>query len=83
MQGETNVQQRTFLSPVSHAWELIWMALLAMWASWAEAGMFFPEREIVMTTDCEPIVYGQPAGTVTNDSILLKKEPYVRFVVGG
>jgi hypothetical protein len=28
------------------------------------------------------LLYGQPAGTVTTDSTLLKKEPYVRFVVG-
>jgi hypothetical protein len=80
MQGETNVQSELFF-PRYHMLGADMDGTIGNVGVRAEAGVFFPEREIVMTTDLS-LLYGQPAGTVISDSILLKKEPYVRFVVG-
>jgi len=44
---------------------------------WAEAAVFLPEKEVVMTTDLSSIIPG-----LTMDSVLLKKEPFVKFIVG-
>lgn len=81
MQGETNVSSELFF-PRYHMLGADMAGTIGKVGVWAEVAVFFPEREIVMTTDLS-LLYGQPAGTVTTDSILLKKEPYVRFVVGG
>lgn len=48
---------------------------------WAEAGLFFPEREIKLTNDFSAL-QGLPLGTLTADSLLMEKKPYPRFVVG-
>ncbi len=48
---------------------------------WAEAAIFLPEHEIVMTNDLTAFYPGSPS-PVTQDSTILKKEPYVKFVLG-
>jgi hypothetical protein len=49
---------------------------------WAEAAVFLPEHEVIMTNDLSAM-YALPTGSVTQDSVVLKKEAYVKFVVGG
>ncbi len=48
---------------------------------WAEAALFIPEHEVVMTTDFSAMM-GLPPGSVMQDSTVLKKEPYLKFVIG-
>ena len=48
---------------------------------WAEAALFIPDQEVVMTTDFSAMMQ-LPPGTVTQDSTVLKKEPYLKFVIG-
>ncbi len=45
---------------------------------WAEAAAFLPQDEVVMTTDLTAVIPG-----LTMDSVVLKKEVFVKFVVGG
>ncbi|HAE87616.1 TPA: hypothetical protein DCG86_06290, partial [Candidatus Marinimicrobia bacterium] len=50
---------------------------------WAEAAMFLPDADIVMTTDFSAFFPASPV-PVTQDSVLLEKnKPYVKFVIGG
>jgi len=48
---------------------------------WAEGAIFIAEKEIMMSTDYSAL-YQVPPGTLTQDSVVLKKEPYIKFVVG-
>jgi len=48
---------------------------------WAEAAAFLPENEVVMTTDLSALFPGSPV-PVTTDSVVLKNEVFVKFVVG-
>ena len=48
---------------------------------WAEAAAFLPENEVVMTNDLSAM-YALPSGSVTQDSVVLEKKAYVKFVVG-
>lgn len=48
---------------------------------WAEAAAFLPENDIVMTNDLSAM-YAMPAGTIIQDSIILKQEAYMKYVVG-
>ncbi len=48
---------------------------------WAEAAMFLPAYEVIMTTDLSDFFPNAP-GPVTTDSLVLKKEPYVKFIIG-
>jgi hypothetical protein len=48
---------------------------------WAEAAAFLPESEVVMTNDLSAM-YALPSGSVTQDSVMLEKETYIKFVVG-
>jgi hypothetical protein len=48
---------------------------------WAEAAAFLPEKEVIMTTDLSALFPGSPVPVIT-DSIVLKKEVFVKFVVG-
>ena len=48
---------------------------------WAEAAAFLPQNEVVMTNDFSALYPGSPV-PVTQDSIILKKEAYLKFVVG-
>ena len=48
---------------------------------WAEAAAFLPESEVVMTNDLSAM-YALPSGSVTQDSIMLEKEVYLKFVLG-
>ncbi len=48
---------------------------------WAEAAAFLPEHEQIMTTDLSAMYPMSPV-PVTQDSIMLEKETYVKFVVG-
>jgi hypothetical protein len=43
---------------------------------WAEAALFLPEKEIIMTTDLS--AFGLPPV----DSVVLEKKPYVKYVAG-
>jgi len=48
---------------------------------WAEAAAFLPENKVIMTNDLSAM-YALPIGSVTQDSVMLKKEAYVKFVLG-
>jgi len=48
---------------------------------WAEAAAFLPENEVVMTNDLSAFYPSSPT-PVTQDTVVLKKEVYVKFVVG-
>ena len=48
---------------------------------WAEAAAFLPESEVVMTNDLSAM-YALPTGSVTQDSVILEKEVYVKFIIG-
>ncbi len=48
---------------------------------WAEAAAFLPEKEVVMTTDLTALFPGSPV-PVTIDSVVLKKEVFVKFIIG-
>jgi hypothetical protein len=48
---------------------------------WAEAAVFLPENDVVMTNDLSAF-YPESPIPVTQDSIVLTKEPYVKFIIG-
>lgn len=48
---------------------------------WAEAAMFLPEEEVVMSNDLS-LLYPQSPVPVIVDTVVLEKKPYVKFVVG-
>ena len=48
---------------------------------WAEAALFIPDHEVIMTTDLSAMMQ-LPPGTVMQDSTVLKKEPFLKFVIG-
>jgi hypothetical protein len=48
---------------------------------WAEAAAFLPESEVVMSNDLSAM-YALPSGSVTQDSVVLEKEVYLKFVLG-
>jgi len=48
---------------------------------WAEAAVFLPESEVVMINDLSAM-YALPSGSVTQDSVVLEKEVYLKFVLG-
>ncbi len=48
---------------------------------WAEAAGFLPDTEIIMTTDLSALYPMSPV-PVIQDSVLLKKELYTKFVIG-
>jgi hypothetical protein len=48
---------------------------------WAEAAVFLPENDVVMTNDLSSF-YPESPIPVTQDSIVLTKEPYVKFIIG-
>ncbi|OQX74915.1 MAG: hypothetical protein B6D64_12415 [Bacteroidetes bacterium 4484_276] len=50
---------------------------------WAEAAAFLPENEVVMVNDMSAFYpVGTPPEMTLTDSVVLKKEAYVKFVVG-
>ena len=48
---------------------------------WAEAAAFLPENEVIMTNDLSAFYPSSPV-PVTQDSTVLKKEAYLKFVIG-
>ncbi|MCF6332660.1 MAG: hypothetical protein L3J11_05190 [Draconibacterium sp.] len=48
---------------------------------WAEAAAFLPGNEVIMTNDLSAFYPGSPV-PVTQDSVVLKKEIYLKFIVG-
>jgi len=48
---------------------------------WAEAAAFLPENEVIMTNDLSAMYPMSPV-PITQDSTILSKEVYVKFVVG-
>jgi len=48
---------------------------------WAEAAMFLPENEVIMTNNFSAM-YPQSPVPIIIDSVILKKEAYVKFVIG-
>ncbi len=48
---------------------------------WAEAAAFLPGNEVIMTNDLSAFYPGSPI-PVTQDSVVLKKEIYLKFIVG-
>lgn len=48
---------------------------------WAEAAAFLPENEVTMTNDLSAMYPMSPV-PVTMDSVILKKEAYLKFVLG-
>jgi len=50
---------------------------------WAEAALFIPEKDVIMTNDFSAFYPMSPV-PVTKDSLLLdSSKPYIKFVVGG
>ena len=49
---------------------------------WAEAAAFLPDNEVIMTNDLSAF-YHASLVSVTQDSVVLKKDLYFKFVVGG
>lgn len=49
--------------------------------AWAEAALFIPNREIILHTDFTALFPNSPIPVVT-DSLMLKKDPYLKFVAG-
>ena len=50
---------------------------------WAEAAVFLPENEVIMTNDFSALYpVGTPPEMTNIDTTVLKKEAYVKFVVG-
>lgn len=80
MEGETNVESTLFF-PRYQMLGADLASTLGNVGVWAEAAVFLPDEEVVMSTDMSQL-YGQPGGSVTNDSLLLEKTPYTRLVVG-
>ncbi len=51
---------------------------------WAEAAAFLPDNQVIMTTDLSALYpIGTPPEMTIIDSTVLKKEIYLKFVVGG
>jgi len=50
---------------------------------WAEAAVFIPDADVVMTNDLSAIFPGSPLPVTQHSMLLEKNEPYVKFVVGG
>jgi len=48
---------------------------------WAEAAAFLSENEVIMTNDLSAFYPTSPV-PVTQDSVILKKEGYIKFIVG-
>ncbi|MBE9510872.1 MAG: hypothetical protein IMY71_08350 [Bacteroidetes bacterium] len=48
---------------------------------WAEAAAFLPENEVVMTNNLSAMYPMSPV-PVTQDTVMLKKETYVKFILG-
>lgn len=48
---------------------------------WAEAAAFLPDNEVIMTNDLSALYPDSPV-PITQDSVILEKEVYVKFVVG-
>ena len=48
---------------------------------WAEAAAFLPENEVIMTNDLSAMYPMSPV-PVTQDTVMLSKEAYVKFVLG-
>ncbi len=49
---------------------------------WAEAAVFIPEKDVIMSNDLSAFYPMSPV-PVTVDSTILEANPYVKFVVGG
>lgn len=50
---------------------------------WAEAAAFISKKDVVMTNDLTAFYPLSPVPVTTDTTILDKKEPYIKFVVGG
>ena len=48
---------------------------------WAEAAVFLPEHDVIMTNNISAF-FPEEMWPVTTDSLVLKKEPYIKFIVG-
>ena len=79
-QGETNVESELFF-PRYQMLGADLAGTLGKVGIWGEAAIFFPDDEVIMTTD-KSLMYSQPPGSVTSDSMLLEKAPYTRYVIG-
>jgi hypothetical protein len=56
---------------------------IAGFGVWAEAAVFIPEKDVMMTNDLSALYPTSPV-PVTQDSLILdKSKPYIKFVVGG
>lgn len=49
---------------------------------WAEAAMFLPEEDIIMSNDLTALFPDPPAPVIV-DSIILEAKPFVKFALGG
>jgi hypothetical protein len=50
---------------------------------WAEAALFFPEKDIVMKNDLSAFYPQSPVPVILDSLILDKTKPYLKFIVGG
>lgn len=49
---------------------------------WAEAAAFIPEKDVIMTNDLSALYPLSPVPVTIDTTILDKKEPYIKFIVG-
>jgi len=50
---------------------------------WAEAAAFIPEKDVIMTNDLSAFYPLSPVPVTIDTTILDKKKPYIKFIVGG
>lgn len=49
---------------------------------WAEAAVFVPEREVVMTTDLSALYPALPPSLTIVDSVTFRKQPFMKYIAG-
>lgn len=78
--GGTNVNSQLYF-PRNHIFGADLAGSIGSVGVWAEAAVFLPAEEVIMTNDLSAMVpeFLRP---MTVDSVILKKEPYVKFIVG-
>ncbi|GAB4288597.1 MAG: hypothetical protein Kow0068_14310 [Marinilabiliales bacterium] len=50
---------------------------------WAEAALFMPENDVVMTNNLTALYPLSTQPVINKDTLLKKKEPYLKFIIGG
>ena len=78
--GGVTIQSQAFY-PRQHIFGADLAGAIGSVGVWAEAAMFLPEEEVVMSNNLS-LLYPQSPEPVIVDTVVLEKKPYVKFVVG-